>query len=179
MRCRRCIICDPQEPEVEGRPGFVSYKSSTGTRGLTLHFNKHPGLLHAWMSSLAAEKGKEEEKYLDRKRKAAGIGKYLTKKPIYDDSHPKQEEFDRCFILWLAKSYAPLLSIEDPWFRQMIRCLDPQIKFRNRRQLRQTMLPAFVKTSDDAVLESLAQAVAVAVCFDLWMSRGAQVTYHT
>jgi len=153
------------------------YKAATGTGGLTAHFMKHPGLMDAGKKDLevAKRKAAEGETSIQKRQKLAGIKRFLTNKPLYDDTHPKQEDFDKWFILWMAKSYAPLRSTEDKWFRRMIHCLDPQIKFRNRKQMRSHILPAFVMDYDLKVKESLANAVAVVVCFDLWMSRGAQV----
>jgi len=174
----KCILCAPNEPAPHGSPALVVYKPANGTGGLTTHFSKHPGLLEGWKKELDEGKRVEADaQHSSKKRQKIGsMRSFLTNRPSYDGQHPKQEEFEKWFLLWMAKSYAPLRSTEDKWFRRMIHCLDPQIFFRSRSQLRKNLLPTFVSDSDLKVKQSLAHVVAVVVCFDLWMSRGAQVS---
>ena len=64
-------------------------------------------------------------------------------------------------LLYMAKSYRPLSSIEDIWLRRMCLRIDPHIVFPSRRQLSEEILPAMVeKTMERYVIPNLESCVS-------------------
>jgi hypothetical protein len=93
----------------------------------------------------------------------------------YSKDDPRQLIFEEDLLLYIAKSLKPLSTVDDPWFKSMIKQSNPKLTVPSRSMLSRHMIPAMVKKCETKyMLPKLAQCQTGTASFDLWMSRGAK-----
>ena len=89
----------------------------------------------------------------------------------YGDNHPKQREFEGNFIALMSHEFTSLLLVNHEFFRKLTQDLDPWLRSVGGSKLLRSLIPAENKSLGRSMIESLAQANAILISYNLWMSR--------
>lgn len=74
-------------------------------------------------------------------------------------------------MLYIAKGFAPLSVVENPWLWRLFLQWDGKVQFlRRKARIKEHILAMLISTMDKIVLLHLVSCAHVYVPFDLWMS---------
>ncbi|XP_039642382.1 E3 SUMO-protein ligase ZBED1-like isoform X2 [Perca fluviatilis] len=85
-------------------------------------------------------------------------------------SKQRTEECHRSMTRYLVKGLLPLSTVESPWFREMIKMLNPKYRLPSREQLIHTLMPSWFSVEKKRVIRELRQVSEAAVTCDWWTS---------
>lgn len=183
----RCIICHSgnigaQSRATQARKGIVSYNSTHGTSSMKHHLtSNHNVIFEKYIDQLEIEEASRSARKKSKKRDTippTTISAFFGASRPYASTDPHQLSFMEDLLLYICKSYQPLSTVEDPWFRRLVLSQNPRVVFPSRRQLMREHLPAMVaKTMEKFVLPLLETCDTATATFDLWMSRGGVDTF--
>lgn len=86
----------------------------------------------------------------------------------YKKGDEQQQMFLEDLVLYIAKDYRPLSTMENVWLRRLMLRQSPHVVFPSRMALTDDVVPAMAQY----FLPSLASCVTGSASFGLWMSRG-------
>ncbi|XP_060785993.1 uncharacterized protein LOC132891894 [Neoarius graeffei] len=102
-----------------------------------------------------------------RKRQAATVNPFtLAEKAKM--TKEKQAECHRAVTQFVVKGLLPFSTMETPWFREMIRTLNPRYQPPSRDMLANTCIPAWYAAEKERVKTDLKDVRDVAVTVDEW-----------
>jgi len=179
----RCVLCHPHSTvtKVARKTGILAYSSKTGTSSLNQHLLNHHGQEKTAFDRYCEQKLVEPAP--KKQKQQADMLQFVVKSKKYDSSHPSQIRFDNALVLYVARGLAPLSVVDSPEFKFLVSTADPRLNVWSRRKLTHTLLPKFSEMlQEEVVLPALQRNLAVALAFDLWMSKPAHdvfaVTAH-
>ncbi|XP_053176913.1 uncharacterized protein LOC128360498 [Scomber japonicus] len=83
-------------------------------------------------------------------------------------SKQRTKECHKAVIGYLVKGLNPLSTVESPWFREMIKTLNPKYQLPSRDQLVNTLIPSCYSVERKNLIRELLQVSKAAVTCDWW-----------
>jgi hypothetical protein len=120
----RCILghLTPVNVDSNGNKVLVSYNTQYGTSVLKKHVtNKHVEEYRRW-GLFVMQKSKDggDERQAAKKQKTIPpfqITNFFGNHQRYNKSDPTEQTFLEDLVLYIAKGYRPLSSVENPWLK--------------------------------------------------------------
>jgi hypothetical protein len=166
-----CIICESRNKAL----GVLKWKRENGTKTLTQHVAKqHPFLFDTVCGDLSAEEESLPEKRLKIHDNGARVlqsmyDKHAAKAKPYALDDPKQMEYEKNLALKIACDYNPLSSVQQRFYKEEIKLLDPRLTIPSKHRITEVILPNLHnEVLKEHVLPVLEGAKYVSVSFDLW-----------
>ena len=180
-----CTLCFKKEPLFSKSRGIYNYDPQNSTSTIRNHCqHQHSYMLHSFTNYFEKQRAKEKMSDEQSPKKLKGscstasidtqksfMTKWIHSKKKYEMNSKEQLSFEEDIIALSAQAYTPLSLVENESFRTLILNRDPRLHMVSRTRLSRTLIPSKAADTATNVLELLNRVPAVAISFDLWMTR--------